>query len=104
MAEENADDWEEEPVLLSSGVPSPCLFCDQSHIPAEEILQHCVRDHSIDLRLLRRQLSEVASEGDNASFSTCIYTHRAGLDFYSWAKLINYLRSEVGGGVTCSLL
>ena len=91
MSSEEDLEQEEELTELSSSVPSPCLFCTQQCMPAEELLQHCVRDHGIDLRLLQRQLSE--SEGTSAHVITC--PSRAGLDFYSWTKLINYLRSEV---------
>lgn len=64
MSSEEDLEQEEELTELSSSVPSPCLFCTQQRMPAEELLQHCVRDHEIDLRLLQRQLSE--SEGTSA--------------------------------------
>ncbi|KAJ7344570.1 hypothetical protein JRQ81_000520 [Phrynocephalus forsythii] len=67
------DAWEEERDDLGSALSTPCLFCDRCFSSAEDVFSHCISDHGFNVGMMAR---------------------KHGLDFYSYIKLINYIRVE----------
>ncbi|XP_020638529.3 protein arginine N-methyltransferase 3 isoform X1 [Pogona vitticeps] len=67
------DAWEEEGDDAGSALRTPCLFCERLFSSAEDAFSHCTSDHGFNVGMLVR---------------------KHGLDFYSYIKLINFIRVE----------
>uniref|UniRef100_A0A8D0B8V9 Protein arginine N-methyltransferase 3 n=1 Tax=Salvator merianae TaxID=96440 RepID=A0A8D0B8V9_SALMN len=71
--EEAWEEMEEEDEERELVLRIPCLFCDRIFNSAEDVFCHCTADHGFDIGVV---------------------SHKYGLNFYGYIKLINFIRLE----------